>query len=210
MKFIRKGREPNSLITHRQQENAEYDNIPSQCRDELKTSLLKEQKYICCYCMQRISQETMKVEHWKPQSKYPESQLDYQNLLAACLGNEGQSENLQHCDTHKANTEITITPLLLNCETLIKFDKNGRIYSDNSDIEYDLSNVLKLNQNFLKENRKVLLDVALQPLIVKHKSKWTKEVLQRELEKWEARNDEKYKPYCQIVIYHLKKKLARL
>ena len=206
MKFIKKGKEPSSFTTHRQQENADYDNIPSQCKDELKSSLLKEQKYICCYCMQSINIGNMKIEHWKPQSKYPELQLDYQNLLAACLG---QSGDLQHCDTHKANTEITINPLFLNCESLIKFDKYGIISSDNSDIERDLSKILQLNHDVLKKNRKTVLDVALKPLIEKHKLKWTKEVLQKEIEKWESVNDEKHKAYCQIVIFHLKKKLKQ-
>ena len=36
-------------------------------KDQLKESLLKEQGYLCAYCMSRISEDTMKVEHWHPQ-----------------------------------------------------------------------------------------------------------------------------------------------
>lgn len=44
---------------------ADYDNYPE--KDELRTCLLTEQGHICCYCMQRISSDKMKIEHCQSQ-----------------------------------------------------------------------------------------------------------------------------------------------
>lgn len=116
MKRIIKGKETLSLVEHRLKPFADYDNYSE--KDELRVSLLTEQGHICCYCMQRISDSRMKIEHWKSQDDYPELQLDYNNLLGACQGGEGSPKHLQHCDTRKGNTEITINPLdtIKNCE----------------------------------------------------------------------------------------------
>jgi uncharacterized protein (TIGR02646 family) len=105
MKKIIKQSEPRSLVEHRSQANANYDNYPE--KDDLRKSLLKEQGYICCYCMSRIKLDEMKIEHWQPQTKYISRQLDYKNLLGACMGNQGARPQNQHCDTRKGDSEIT-------------------------------------------------------------------------------------------------------
>ena len=91
MKRIVKGREPQSLLEHRLKSFADYDNYSE--KDELRESLLTEQGHICCYCMQRISADRMKIEHWQSQDEYEELQLDYNNLRLSlfvrwypCLG----------------------------------------------------------------------------------------------------------------------------
>jgi conserved hypothetical protein TIGR02646 len=208
MKYIRKSREPNSLMQYRrQQQDAYYYSYPQ--KDELRDSLLKEQKYICCYCMQRIDKERMRIEHWKPQSKCPDKQLTYTNLLGACLGNEGRPKNLRHCDVSKGKIEITINPTEPACKILIKFKATGEIYSDDSGINNDLSVTLNLNNQTIVNNRKVVLDKVYKNLET-HKGQWSKDILQKEIDKWEGKHDSEYKPYCQIVIYHLKNKVAKL
>jgi uncharacterized protein (TIGR02646 family) len=223
MKYIKKNKEPNSLTTYRKQKEAYFDGYPE--KDELRTALLKEQKYLCCYCMERISIDRMKIEHFIPRSddnEGSELQLVYSNLLAACLGNEGQAKHLQHCDTRKANEKIIINPTLLSCESIIKFKSTGEIYSDDLEINKnlgekedlkkgDLGGKLNLNYVVLIKNRKKTLDSALKKFIEKHpKGTWSKAVLQREIDKWENSNLEEYEPYCQIVIFHLKTKLNRV
>jgi hypothetical protein len=53
MKRIIKGSEPSCLLQYRQIDGANYDGYHP--KEPLKKSLLKEQGYICCYCMGRIS-----------------------------------------------------------------------------------------------------------------------------------------------------------
>src|SRR5438552_2616590 len=106
MRAISKGDEPRSLIEHRCTPHADYDNYTG--KNDLRQSLTTEQGKLCCYCMQRIEpdESRMKIEHWRSQTGYPSEQLNYGNLLGACLGNEGKPRRLQHCDTFKADAEL--------------------------------------------------------------------------------------------------------
>ncbi len=212
MKRIVKGKEPQSLLEHRLKNFSDYDNFPK--KDELRISLLTEQGYICCYCMQRISDSKMKIEHWKSQDDYPELQLDYNNLLAACQGGQGLPSHLQHCDTRKGNTKITINPTdgNKNCENLVRYRGNGQIYSDETTINDELNQVLNLNTQTLANNRKEVLDIVIQQLTKERpQGNWTEAMLTQKINEWnDKQQDGKYKPYCQIIIYFLKKKLLSL
>lgn len=211
MKRIVKGKEPQSLLEHRLKPHTDYDNYNE--KDNLRRALLTEQGYICCYCMQRISDKKMKIEHWKSQDEYPDLQLDYNNLLGACKGGEGSPKHLQHCDTKKGNTEITINPLdtIKNCEDFIKYRGNGEICSGDEAINSELDEVLNLNQT-LVNNRREVLELVIQKLTKERpKGNWTAAMLTQKINEWSNKQENgKYKPYCQIVIYHLKKKLLSL
>lgn len=51
MILIKKNRIPSSLVEYKRTINASFDNLPREVKDRLRTSLLKEQGYICAYCM---------------------------------------------------------------------------------------------------------------------------------------------------------------
>lgn len=55
MRNIQKKSEPKSLTQHRANTNSDYDNYPQ--KQDLRDTLVGEQKGICCYCMQRIKAE---------------------------------------------------------------------------------------------------------------------------------------------------------
>ncbi len=209
MKKIIKQSEPRSLVEHRSQANANYDNYPE--KDDLRKSLLKEQGYICCYCMSRIKLDEMKIEHWQPQTKYISRQLDYKNLLGACMGNQGARPQNQHCDTRKGDSEITINPIEgdKNCENLIKYRADGKIYSDDLSVNNDLNETLNLNLGFLKKNRKDALDVVIRKLDEKFSNKtWAKITVQKEIDKLNTKDENGfYDVYCQFIVSYLKSKL---
>lgn len=222
MKYIRKNREPKELTEHRAQTNANYDNCPTDVKDEIRKSLLKEQGYICCYCQQRIKVtnpdrigDDMKIEHFKPQNIYnglngkPDLTLDYQNMLGACPGVLDQEGT--HCDTHKGGTEITLSPLGKRFEDLIKYRKsNGEIYSDNETINRELNQVLNLNLVTLRDNRKEVLVGIANYLDRKTRGKWTKPMIEHIIQKYEQRNKKnEYAPFSQAIVFYLKKKLKQ-
>ena len=215
MKQIKKAKEPVSLLVHRKNNHANYDNYSE--KDDLRHFLVKEQGSICCYCMQCISPnaEKMKIEHRQAQKKYPELQLDYQNLLASCKGNDGSSKHLpRHCDTSKGKQEITINPAdkSKNCETLIKYKSNGLIYSDDPIINKELNEILNLNTQTLLINRKAIIDQVKKEIIkIKgRKSTWSDSDIKIKIQKYESKINGKYRPFCQIVIYFLKKRIGAI
>lgn len=214
MKHIKKQNEPRSLLEHRTQKNADYDNYRD--KEDLRLSLLEEQGYICCYCMQRIKiddvqliSKKMKIEHWQCQDKYPDKQLDYNNLLATCLGNEGKPSKKQHCDTKKGNLDIKINPTDKNCETLIQFRSNGKLKSNDPDIQQDLDQTLNLNIDFLVENRKNAINTVITQLNKKYPNKtWSKIGIQSLIDKLNSKDENGYySPYCGAVIGYLRKRL---
>lgn len=209
MKKIIKQSEPRSLVKHRSQANANYDNYPD--KEKLRESLLKEQGYICCYCMSRIKLDEMKIEHWQPQTKYASRQLDYKNLLGACMGSQGARPQNQHCDTKKGDSEITINPIDgdKNCENLIKYRPDGKIYSDDVSINHDLNETLNLNLDFLKKNRSDALFIVIRKLDEKFLNKtWAKITVQKEIDKLNTKDENGfYDVYCQFIVSYLKSKL---
>ena len=124
MKKIVKNREPNSLTRHRSQ-RGNFDNLPTNDKNELRDSLLREQGYICCYCMKRIPEKNdlnldehgCKIEHFKCQNKNSNLELVYSNLMISCLGGESKPEYQQTCDSFK---KIKPFLIILRMQALMK------------------------------------------------------------------------------------------
>ena len=84
MRFFKKGPVPRALRVW-MKENAglcRYANLPSDVNSEIRRLLLSEQGFLDAYTMQRISEETCHIEHFRPQSHFPEASLDYANMHA--------------------------------------------------------------------------------------------------------------------------------
>lgn len=198
MKFIEKGKEPAAWRAYRETPGIDFEAIL-----ELKEALLQEQGYICCYCMNGIKDDNMKVEHYKPRSVYPELKMDYSNLYAACKGDFCSDK---HCDTKKENIELTIHPAdpKNNCEAIIGYKLNGSITYP-AEYKKDIENTLNLNNTVLLANRKSALDAAA---IALKKLGYNKAVVERQITKLSTRNaNGKFQPYCNAVVWLLKKKL---
>jgi uncharacterized protein (TIGR02646 family) len=209
MRTIIKGREPNSLTHHRATDYASYDNYSG--KERLRVSLISEQRGLCCYCLSRISvARGVKIEHWHSQRNYPDEQINYSNLLAACMGNEGQRRVIQHCDTYKGDRELWRNPAdpTHHVEDLIRFEGDGTIVSDNPIFNAQINQVLNLNVPFLRNSRKASLD-ALKATLVK-RGTLPRATLERWLRDWngESHTDE-LQPFCQVIVYWLRKRLAR-
>jgi uncharacterized protein (TIGR02646 family) len=209
MKNIRKNPEPKVWEKHRCTPHATFDN-DTNAKQKLRESLVSEQGAICCYCMQRIKPtgDDMKVEHWQCQEHYPETRFSYTNLLGACLGNEGQPFEKQHCDTCKGNQALSRNPAVLtdDVERVIRYLGNGRIESSDSIFNTELEKVLNLNLPRLVNYRKGVLE-SFQKAMTKPGA-WTRPVLTKKLAQWRGQGAE-LKPFCQVVVYYLEKRLAR-
>jgi uncharacterized protein (TIGR02646 family) len=210
MKQIVKGNQPNSLAEHKQQEHASYENYAD--KDGLRAYLHSEQRGICCYCMASINPTVggMKIEHFKCQDYYPELQLDYQNLLGACKGGEGQPRHLQHCDTYKGSSAFDFDPtaVLPAIDSLIWYGTDGSINSDNSELNRQLNDVLNLNNIRLINNRKAALDAFTRTIAIQ--GPITKPTLLKWLGIWKGTSHrDNLSPYCMVIVFWINKKLKR-
>lgn len=213
MKQIKKGKPPASLTEHEQKEYADYDNYPD--KDDLRISLTTEQRGICCYCMGPIKPDIkyIKIEHFKCQDNYPDEQLKYPNLLGACKGNEGNDEELTHCDTFKGNKDLSIYPPwnMPNVDTLFEYNNDGTIWSANKTANTELKDVLNLNAPILIKNRKATLDGFKDFLETKYAGQQIeREKLKKWIEDWNGVSHANYlRPYCMVIVYWLHRRLNR-
>jgi uncharacterized protein (TIGR02646 family) len=163
MRTITKGAEPRSLVEHRTGAHCDYANYLD--KDDLRASLVRDQRGLCCYCMTRVeaTAEKMKIEHWRCQARNGDLELTYSNLLAACLGGHGQPETLQHCDTRKGDQDLKFNPAnnAHHIEQRIRFEMDGTIKSGDAEFDAQLNAVLNLNLPLLKNRRKGVLTAIL-------------------------------------------------
>ena len=210
MRRIHKGAEPRSLREHRRS-GGDYDGYAG--KDELREALLKEQGFLCCYCMRRISAKAMKIEHWASQADNEDKLVDYDNLLGACTGGEGQPPRLQTCDTHKGKSKLTVHPARVppDCTKVVQYPANGEAKSEDGSIHQDLHVTLNLNTETLVKNRRNVILRVITELSSKQKNgTWPDGFLEKERLKWTSLDGEgKHLEYCQVAVYYLEKKLKK-
>ncbi len=179
--------------------------------DDLRKSLLKEQGYICAFCMRQIPvadkgvNEKSKIEHLKSRHEHPDLQLDYNNMVVCC---PGFINGNPHCDKSKDRASVTFSLFDNLFPNTIRYSiKNGTIISTNTTWNNEINDILNLNNAMLAYNRKYVLDGIK---VVIDNKKWKKAKIEEKLEEW-AKFDKngKLKPYCGIVIWYLKKKLRQ-
>jgi hypothetical protein len=132
------------------------------------------------------------------------------NLLGSCMGGDGQRDSVRHCDTAKANKNLSRNPAnrAHHVEEVVRCLSDGTIASSDATFHDELSDVLNLNASHLK-NRRVAALHALQKMMKKrgmlNKQRWEK--LHEELTGISHTND--LQPFCGVIVYWIRKKLAR-
>jgi len=215
MRAIKKRPEPVELQKYRAIPGAKFDGKDfTPIKDKVREALLGDQLRLCCYCMRRISDESlphpkkpdappvvqMKVEHWQSQHSFPALQLAWTNMLGACLGGEGSPKSDQTCDTRKGEDEIALNPLdpahvsTLNCRS------TGRLQSTNARFQEDIDVRLGLNHRILVSERKARLDRALNQLKAKYpRSELPKGALRSLVDELEAPAAGKLPELCNVL-----------
>jgi uncharacterized protein (TIGR02646 family) len=212
MRTILKGAEPKSLLAYRKSGDASYEGY--QDKQDVRDQLVREQRGLCCYCQSRIYANAagMKIEHWQSQSppKFPQRQLDYTNMLGACLGGQKNGEksprDKHHCDTLKGDADLCfcLTDSAHPIERHLQFLGDGRIQSRIPEIQRDIDEVLRLNLSHLQENRRAVLRAFQQRLI--HGKQLD---VSKELSKWDGTQQGELPEFAQVIVYWLQKKQAR-
>jgi uncharacterized protein (TIGR02646 family) len=210
MRTIQKRREPDSLTEYRRTPRADYENYRD--KETLRVHLVQEQRGLCCYCLAPIRAELggMKIEHWHCQANYAHEQLDYSNLLGACMGNDGRRVSDQHCDTRKGRRDLSRNPAdpMHHVDDLVRFQGDGRILSNSPAFDAEINEVLNLNLPFLRNSRKAVLS-AFQRGFAK-RGHVSRAVLQEWLLDWNGESGPgTLRPFCQVVVYWIRKRLAR-
>ncbi|MEM9985798.1 MAG: retron system putative HNH endonuclease [Bacteroidota bacterium] len=208
-------REPNSLREHRATPGASYDDCD---KGPIREVLLDEQGHLCAYCMKRITQARMDIEHYHSQynckaDENPKLALAYMNMLGVC---NQPSAGVWHCDKTKgkhgkADGRVCLRkldPRKKDVERLLTYGTSGEIKSVNGDpdVTHDLTEVLNLNAPSLVKQRKDIIDRARKELIKNHRNKktdWTKQHFQQEIDRWRAKSGGKHQGFYLVAVWWL-------
>ncbi len=234
MKYIKKGHAPSELIKINKDKTKTYDkdvcdnnkaNPKITVKSDTLKSLMKEQGFICCYCMQKIytdgltsaSQLYPTIEHYIAQttqkSKDNNLDTDYKNMLATCHGNDKKDSENKHCDSSRGSKAFKyLNPLDKSIERVLGYGDDGNIFcldsSHKEEINYDIK-ILNLNFQKLKDARKSIIKGVKKAKRFRQnqlKSKWNKEQFKKEaLAKCKISPTGVYEPFIQVKIYELKK-----
>lgn len=205
-----------------------FDEIP---KDDIRSTLVKEQHYLCAYCMRKITDEkdvnnrvNMRIEHWYPLSNNKIKAIEYSNFLAACEGIDSQNgEVIKCCDNSKESSVIHIDPRDKRMMSLITYDSDGRISVRKADgwsqeeidtFQKDIDEVLLLNgstekkyadkNSELKMYRSAVYKACAKRLSKLYLSgKLTKKAIQEIVDSIEK--SEHYPEYAGVMLFYYKR-----
>lgn len=169
---------------------------------QFRQYLLKEQGYICAYCLQEIVLDNTTLEHVQAKENDIDLTLDYYNIVACCQGVDTEEKD-RHCGNKKQLKKIALTPLMPNCETDIFFNIDGTIHGINKPARKTIR-VLGLDCNRLKSLREAAIESFLymdtdQTILIDSGTAMT---LIEELKK---RRKNAYIPFCTAIINALQR-----
>lgn len=220
MIHIQKMQEPQSLTEYKKQAHAYYGGCN---KADIRKNLLQEQGHLCAYCMRRIYDDEMKIEHWKPREGVDDSPqaLDYRNTLGVCMGHIASDEAVREknqgdtCDSSKGDETIDVNPLDASTLSTIYYKSStGEIHATDSKVEKDLTVTLNLNsvKHQLPQNRRSTLNAAINEAtrLFSGNQKWTRSNLEKIIRKYsETNKDGKKMEYAGIVLWYMNKKLRK-
>ncbi|MBI5535127.1 MAG: hypothetical protein HY898_20540 [Deltaproteobacteria bacterium] len=212
MRLIEKGPPPRELEAYRLRPNARYDgdNSFGQVKERIRKALVREQGWLCCYCMQRIEPlaHRMNVEHWASQRRHEERALDWTNLLGACKGEPQATQAAQHCDLRKGDSEIQLDPQKRVHIDTLSFTADGELISSDAVLQADITERLNLNAVNLRNLRRTAVQAAQRALERKYSGPLPRSALSRELEACECKGKQ-LPPFSGAIAWWLRKRLSR-
>ena len=219
---VKKGKEPRSLMEFRlQNPDADYESdIPTNVLKDIREQMWNDQVCLCGYCMKKMnSPRDVRVEHCRP--RHPQGEethdnkatLNFKWMLGVCYGNSlkrGVRPEDTTCDAHRGNTDLTVNPFDKRSVRKIKYKSDGSIYSDDIEINKDVTETLNLNCHALSlpQTRRRVLAEEQARIMKKCKGK-SRDAFMHELKRtYESLVQERnLTPYCGIIISWLENKL---
>ena len=191
MIVVKRGKEPNSLLKFRKENpDADYET-------DMPTDVLKD----------------IREQMWEEQEHDKKATLDFKWMLGVCYGNSlvrGVKPEDKTCDAHRGNTELTVNPFDEMSARKIKYKADGSIYSEDAEINKDVTETLNLNCQALSlpQTRKNVLMAEKNRIMRKCRGK-SQDAFMRELERTYVSlvQERNLTPYCGIIISWLESKL---
>ncbi|MGM9553492.1 MAG: hypothetical protein ACI3V2_04250 [Faecousia sp.] len=195
--------------------------MPADEKAEVKESLLREQGYLCAYCMCRIDNGTGKhrstIEHCTPQAVTTEKErLNYKNMIAVCWGNrDAHCNDDKSCDAKRGSLPLerqgmeALDVFRGESLTAIHYSSDGTMYSEDAGVDRDINLRLNLNceARMLKQCRRSALIAVQKKVNADYPNKTAPKEYYRRLLDAYMQQGGYCTPYCGIIIDWLKKRV---
>jgi uncharacterized protein (TIGR02646 family) len=144
-----------------------YETLQNPEKRELHASLVREQGFTCCYCGREIDLDNSHIEHFRPQSRRRDLELDYQNLFASCLKETPKGTPLicGHLKDEEFDESTFLSPILPAIEAHFSYTLAGDVRGQ-SDPGRTMVRVLGLNHSFLTSRRSQALQGAFSDALL--------------------------------------------
>lgn len=158
MKYVCKQTSPESFELWKAKANEDwhptYADLRNPEKADLQEHLLAEQGWVCCYCGRRITEGDSHIEHFRPQERYVEQALQYENLHASCIRatNPGSPLHCGHAKENQFDEQRMLSPLQSDCEIHFSYALDGQIILVGDETTYT-RDLLKLDIAFLCNRR---------------------------------------------------------
>jgi uncharacterized protein (TIGR02646 family) len=214
VKYICKTNEPEVLANFKARGNKNWKLTykkfkKCKSKKELQDLLIIEQGHLCCYCGRHVSQLDSHIEHFKPQFKYPDLDLDYFNMLVSCQ-NQTEHTEPKHCGFAKYDwfdQELLISPLIADCADFFEYTDIGEILptrrSEKAAAATETIDKLSLNIPKLQAGREGVINSFYdEPDFL---SSLSDSEIDKLIHYYSCIDDEgQHQSYCQVIIYLLK------
>jgi len=225
MRHIRKHGAPRELI----QWKADNQNSPQNLvyngggfpAEAIRQSLLAEQGHLCAYTLRRLKTATechkgghstshsCHIEHIWPQSRYPEQDIDYQNMVA-CYPPSSAGIACDYGAQKKADFDPGeggfVSPLHPGVESHFAYAEDGTIHAKTSEGDSTIR-ILGLDDPSLEHDRQSVIKGWLHPQSGRTLKAQQARRLMQELQKPDAQQC--LQPYCTAIIQVLEKHALR-
>jgi uncharacterized protein (TIGR02646 family) len=208
MLYIQKNEEPEKVATwkrkfkKRMHRHPNYEDIRQESEKQiLQTGLIEEQKYLCCYCCNRISKENSHIEHFVPQHMDMSLSLEYRNLHASCDGEDGNRRHCGHKKDRDYDENKLISPLDPQCESRFRYTVAGKVipaFPEDEAAQYTID-TLALNEERLKSARCEAMWEAGVFTVQDDEERERLITLYSDIERSER------PPFCDAILYQLRK-----
>lgn len=206
MRRIDKGTPPPCIADLMGTPGANWSSVHGDQKAEMRAHLAKEQLGLCAYCMKRMPEALMRIEHYRTRALHPTMVFTWSNLLGVCEGDvgvqaasnvdESEANPRFHCDNHRGqitrveDQELFVDPTrLIDPEKTFRYTLAGVIEpaanvdaSRRAEIE---TTIARLNLNIwrLKRNRAVVRK-RVRELVAREFERRSDGDARRELRRW--------------------------
>ncbi|MCK4486239.1 MAG: TIGR02646 family protein [Desulfobacterales bacterium] len=206
MKRIVKNPEPNEFTewkkVPRRKKNPLWSKLYGELKDMVHKALIEEQGHICCYCMNRLTEDNH-IEHIRPKSTFPDKMFCYNNLLVSCQ-RDPEALEPRHCGTLKGNwydENLMISPLDADCESHFRFTVDGTIRGADGNNQAAMVTIEKLGLDIdkLRRHRRDAIDGLLNGI---GEPSWDEK--QKLIQAYKEKDEEgRFIPFCAAIVYVL-------